>query len=322
MGANWQNHGTQSTIKRYGALFLAHTLVKPMLKLLEMTGNYTWFNRLFIQKAKEYKASLNFGAYQATEHDIFVCCYAKSGTNWMMQITYQIAHLGNGKYESIHDVIAWPDGMRGIVPLDDPTPLANSPTGLRVIKTHLNWDKVPYSPDARYIAVVRDPKDVFVSSYHFAKSVALGVLMPSPKTWLESFLSEAFFFDSWAEHTAGYWANRDKDNVLVLTFAEMKADLSESVKKVTDFMGVELSQEALEQVVEKSSFAYMKNIDHKFYPGAVSPFADGNGRMMRKGQNGSSNELLSTEDRIRIDDYMRAKLHELGSDFPYDELFA
>ena len=50
-----------------------------------------------------------FKNYQPSKHDIFVCTYSKSGTNWMMQIAFQIANRGRGEFERIHDVVPWPD---------------------------------------------------------------------------------------------------------------------------------------------------------------------------------------------------------------------
>jgi hypothetical protein len=44
--------------------------------------------------------------------------------------------------------------------------------------------------------------------------------------------------------------------------------------------------------------------------------------MIRRGERGKSNELLSAADQARIDDYWRAELARLRSDFPYDAAFA
>jgi hypothetical protein len=52
-----------------------------------------------------------------------------------------------------------------------------------IIKTHFAWDKIPYSLDARYILVIRDPKDVLVSSYFFARDLVFGPMMPTVKSW-------------------------------------------------------------------------------------------------------------------------------------------
>ncbi len=35
--------------------------------------------------------------------------YAKSGTNWMMQIAHQLIYHGKGEYNHLHDVVPWPD---------------------------------------------------------------------------------------------------------------------------------------------------------------------------------------------------------------------
>jgi hypothetical protein len=74
-------------------------------------------------------------------------------------------------------------------------------------------------------------------------------------------------------------------------------------------------------VLEKSTFAYMREIDHKFYPGMVSPFGLPDGKMMREGKSKSAKVLLTTEQQARVDACCRAELVALGSDFPYDEMF-
>ena len=70
-----------------------------------------------------------------------------AATNWVMQIAYQIAMRGRGEFAHIHDVVPWPDFARQdlVVPLSDDTARKAAPTGLRVIKTHLAWDRIPYN---------------------------------------------------------------------------------------------------------------------------------------------------------------------------------
>lgn len=262
--------------------------------------------------------------YEPAAHDVFVCSYFKSGTNWTMQIAVQIAHRGRAEYEHIHDLVPWPDlsPRAGFsVPLDDDTPQRTAPTGLRVVKTHLTLDTVPYAPEARYLCVVRDPKDVFVSSYHFTRAMVMGPLMPSVEGWLEAYLSPDTAIGSWAAHVASFWRVRDRPNVLFLTYENMRADLPGTVDKIAAFMGVALSPEERAVVVERSTFAHMKSIGHKFdSPGA--PWASSAGAMMRKGESGGASELLSAEQQRRIDDYWQAELLRLGCDFPYEVAFA
>jgi Sulfotransferase domain len=269
-----------------------------------------------------------FAGYEPTEHDVFVSTFAKSGTNWMMQIAHQIAFRGAGEYENVHDVVSWPDMNRGrrqmSVALDDTNVWRAAPTGLRVIKTHVAAFHVPYSEKARYLIVVRDPKDILVSSYFFAGGAA-GPLMPSPDVWFELFVTGRFPLDfgaTWAEHTASYWALRDRANVLLLSFREMKRDLGAAVRRVAELLDVELTATELERVIERSSFDYMKGIDERFSPvepGAL-PWAGGF-TMMRQGKTGVSGEMLTTAQQARIDAHFQDELARLGSDFPYADFF-
>jgi len=267
----------------------------------------------------------DFGDYVPTAHDVVVCSWFKSGTNWMLQTALQVAFRGTADFEQIHHVVPWPDAVermqRAIVPLDDPSPARRSPTGLRIIKTHLPQNEVPYTTDARYVAVVRDPKDVCVSGYYFLSKLVWGPLTPSVERWVDYYLSPAFHVGNWAEHLAGYWRLRDRDNVLFLTFEDMKRDARAGVERMADFMNVALTPAELDEVVRRSDFDYMKAHGSQFDAGQAVPWAASGGYMIRKGERGSAAELLTEEQRSRIDTHWRAELERLGSDFPYDEAF-
>jgi hypothetical protein len=302
---------------RYPSLLLLYGLLVPIAKLLEVTRLGRRLN------ARRRNVLKDFGDYAATAHDVFACVYFKSGTNWLMQIAVQVIHRGAAEYEHVHDIVPWPDSpdRRYAVPLSDETAWKKSPTALRVIKTHHEFAQVPYSKEARYLCVVRDPKDVCVSAYHFLRAEGMGPMTPSVPNFVEYFLSPGFHFYPWAEFLDGYWRVRDRENVLFMTYEEMKKDLRGTVRRIAAFLKVALSEDEVDRVVLQSSFDHMKQIEHKFETGMMVPWATPRGAMMRRGQHGGSDELLTPALQQRIDDHCRAELKRLGCDFPYDAAF-
>jgi hypothetical protein len=297
-------HARQKVIQNAA---LMRFILAPILLLLQ---GIAWLSRLtgfesalyrFIFKivSRQFNSRMEkaFSGYSPVISDVFVCSYFKAGTNWTMQIAYQIAQRGQGEYENIHDVVPWPDApiKEMAVPLTDDSLLRQSATGLRVIKTHSEARSVPYNQKAKYICVVRDPKDVFVSSYFYVRSVIMGKLMPTVATWLDVYLSDAALHGCWADFLNGYWQWRNRPNVVFLTYEAMKDDLAGAVRQIADLMGVDLSADEFERVCYLSAYAHMKSIGHKFYPGRVSPLSLPKGQMIRSGNKGKSDELLTAK---------------------------
>jgi hypothetical protein len=144
----------------------------------------------------------------------------------------------------------------------------------------------------------------------------------SVEDWIELFLANQLHYDSWATHAASFWSWHQRPNVLYLSFDEMKRDHRGTCKRIAAFMGVKLTDAQLQKVLEKSRFQYMKDIDHKFTPSmpmVVKNQADS--VMIRRGQSGGADELLSVEQQAMIDHFCRAELLRLGSNFPYTEMF-
>ena len=296
----------------------------PVVWTLEKLGlSDRPFRSMYLGQQKRLAKNNPFDGYVPGKQDVIVATYAKSGTNWMMQIAHQLIHHAKGEFEHIHNVVPWPDvklfpPMRNYaIPLERANHWKTSPERKLVIKTHFNWEHIPYSEDARYIMVIRDPKDVFVSNYVFVKATVFGPAMPSVDTWFKMYLSEGFMGGSWAVNAAGYWAQRHRPNVMVMPFKAMKRDLRGTVLKVADFLDVRVPEDVIQEVCKQSTFEYMKRIDHKFRPWPMIPWRP-EPTMIRKGAQGGSAEMLSPERQRQMDAYFMAEMKRLAPDFPYD----
>jgi aryl sulfotransferase len=148
-----------------------------------------------------------------------------------------------------------------------------------------------------------------------------GPIMPSVHQWLEFYLSDRYFVGSWASHLSKCWNLRKRSNILVLFFKDMKNDLRGVAARMANFMEVDMTPDELQAVCEKCTFQYMQSIDHKFYAGMVTPWSSRQGKMLRKGGQKDSSELLSPSQQARIDTHFKDALKSLSSDFPYDDVF-
>lgn len=262
-----------------------------------------------------------FAGYRATHSDVFVTTFSKSGTNLLLQMALQAAWHGGVEFEHIHELVAWPDvSFPGIVPLRHPGPQTQSPSGLRIIKTSAPGYYVPYSPESRYITVLRDPKEVCVSSYFFILTTLGLIERISLDEWLDVFLAPGSLATSWAEHTSSFWRWRGRPNFLFIDFATAVGDPSDTLRRVTRLMALSLTEAQLASVAERCSFAYMQRHDRKFGPPHI-PFTRQPARMVRSGKSGASGRFLNSDQQAAIDRHCLAELRRLGSTFPYAERF-
>lgn len=86
-------------------------------------------------------------------------------------------------------------------------------------------------------------------------------------------------------------------------------------------MGVDLDADAQERVRSHCTFEAMRAVGERFDLGPFTPLGSRETRMVRRGAAGGSAELLTDQQRHRIDDHCESALRQLGSDFPYAEVY-
>src|SRR5207244_91497 len=116
-------------------------------------------------------------------------------------------------------------------------------THRRFVKTHLPVDALVYSSRAKYIYIGRDGRDVLWSWYHHHRNLAsivyellegtpglvgppLAPPTPDVRQYFHDWLDRDGFplWPYWA-HVRSWWDLRNRSNVLLLHFADLKRDL-------------------------------------------------------------------------------------------------
>jgi len=259
------------------------------------------------------------------DDDIVIGTYAKSGTTWTQQIVSQLL-FGGAEGLDVAEMSPWLD-LR-VPPKEVKLPAVVAQAHRRFLKTHLPVDALVYSPRARYIYIARDGRDVVWSLYnHHANANQLwyaalndtpgrvGPPIEPPPTsirqyfleWLEG---DGYPFWSFWENIRSWWEIRHLPNLLLLHFAELKADLPGQIRRIAGFLDIPVDPGRWPAILEHCSFDYMKANATRSTPlGGV--FWDGGAEtFIHKGTNGRWRDVLTEEDCRRYEETARRELGE------------
>jgi methylamine dehydrogenase accessory protein MauD len=247
------------------------------------------------------------GDFAPRPDDIFIVTYPRSGTTWMQMILHQLTSGGDMDFAHIEQVCPWWEHSLHRQRLND---LASP----RVFKSHLSRGKMPPLP-GRYLYVARDGKDVAVSYYHFYTS-HMG-FRGTFADFFERFLAGQVQSGSWFRHVRGWWEHRADANVLFLRYEDLLADLPDCLRKIIGFCGLQVAPGLLPGILERCSFAFMKQHEHRFDPLLARPFEQGSRphAFLRRGQAGAWREQLSPRQAKRFDRAFHRRLGQTGLDF-------
>jgi hypothetical protein len=184
----------------------------------------------------------------------------------------------------------------------------------RVFKSHLSYRKIPRGP-CKYLYVARDGKDVAVSYYHFY-TTHMG-FKGTFEEFFELFLKGQVHYGSWFRHVRGWWQHRDDPNVLFLRYEDLAADLPGSLRKISAFCGFPIAPERWPGILERCSFAFMKQHESQFDPLTAMLYEQGfrPNSHLRQGQTGAGGGQLSPLQARRFDKTFIKRLGDTSLDF-------
>jgi len=190
--------------------------------------------------------------------DIFIVSYPRSGNTWTRFLIGNLVYHGDpvtfANVEArIPEIYLFPDRILRSLPRP------------RILKSHECFDP-RYK---RTIYIVRDPRDVAVSYYHYAikrKRIEEGYPLDD---FVPRFIAAEFdiawnWAAGWNDHVMSWLCLRQgSTGFLLLRYEDMLQNTANELAKVASFLQIEPTPEKLAQAIELSSADHMRKLEKK-----------------------------------------------------------
>ncbi|WP_373002742.1 sulfotransferase domain-containing protein [Hyphomonas sp.] len=261
--------------------------------------------------------------FKFRDDDIIIATYGKAGTSWTQQMIAQMMFGGDPEL-AVAEMSPWLD-LR-VPPKQVKLPEVEAQTQRRFMKTHLPVDALVFSPQAKYIYIGRDGRDVVWSLYNHhanANDLWYDALNNTPgrvgppierppedirQYWNDWMDKDGFPFWSFWENVRSWWAIRNLPNVMMVHFAELKRDMPGEMRKIAAFLDIEIDETRWDTIVEYCTFDWMKANATKSVPLGGAFWDAGAEVFINKGVNGRWKDTLTAEDNARYDAMARSEL--------------
>ncbi|TKR72034.1 hypothetical protein L596_019557 [Steinernema carpocapsae] len=239
---------------------------------------------------------------QTYTDDVIIGTYPKCGTTWVRHIICQLMiedyKPRAGKELFVYTPTIEVVGKEAIDRMSRP----------RILKSHMTYGDIPKSFEAKYVFVVRNPKDVLVSAYHMAKNMKAGSYDELDfDMFFELFMRGKYAVGCYFDYHKEWLCHLNDHNSLLLKYEDMVADLKDGVEQIGKFLGgraaeITRDSERLVEVVEASTFNSMKEDQGRWMQ---DMFKDQQ-QFVRKGTPRDWKNYFTQEQSDRVDEKFKA----------------
>ncbi|KAH7686803.1 Desulfoglucosinolate sulfotransferase protein [Dioscorea alata] len=334
----------EKTYKKYDQLIL--TLPQYTIKdVSSSSSSSSSSSAMPVLQHRQYRQHQGFwfepymmlpGVMAAQDHfvprpsDILICTPFKVGTTWLKALAFATLNRKDqpGKQSLLlshnphHCVLNLEFNLYGRNRLTDLT-VGTSP---RLLSTHIPCQLFPtswLSSGCKFVFLCRNPKDTFISYWHFANKVLKDVQYKVPlDDEFDAYLKGVHMAGPLWDHVLGFWnaSPVNPDKVLFMKYEELKSDTAVKLKKLAEFMGCPFTEEeerdgVLEKILDMCSFESLRNLEVNKNGTADISHKYGNEVYFRKGEVGDWVNFLTPEMAERLDQAMEQKLKDSGLSF-------
>ena len=241
------------------------------------------------------------------------------GNTWMSEIVHQIRHGGLSPVDLRSGIY-----MGDLYPFIEFRTLGahsfvhkvNSDPSIVGIRTHLRPEFFERMLEDTFtcpkiIVVLRNPKDVLVSLFHFERSRPDLEMNETFDEFFERYRDNGLKFGNVIDHIVSWWRYKEHRRVHIVLYEDLLDDFEGNIRQLAKFLECPLSVKDEERVHRESCLTAMRSRGarayHKdvFIDESVQPF-------FRKGIKGDWRTTFSSEHQKYMDQHIKARLHPLG----------
>ncbi|CAK9175797.1 unnamed protein product [Ilex paraguariensis] len=275
----------------------------------------------FLASAMEASSS-----FVACDDDVILASSMKTGTTWLKALIPCIMNPNSGGECSDDDddplTESHPNMLMPSVEIqiygENSTCSVSDMPSPRLFRTHLPYPTLPETiktSTCKVVYITRNPKDAFVSLWHFLNTFKTAEEGPAPiDEPFELFSNGVHPFGPFHDHVLGYWKESLKrpEKILFLKYEEMKTDPRGEVKKLASYLGRPFDkEEEVDEVLWRCSLERLKNLEVNrkgFDPWVGAPKSS----YFRLGVVGDWKNSLSEDKKDRLDEITSMKLEGSG----------
>ncbi|MEO0464017.1 MAG: sulfotransferase domain-containing protein [Pseudomonadota bacterium] len=274
-------------------------------------------------------------SFELRAGDIIVCTPPKTGTTWTQRIIGMLL-AKSAQPQQIMDEQPWLDAR--FIPQQEVAAAMTAKAGRRGFKTHSLLTALPLHDDVFYIHVARDPRDAVMPFHNhttnYAEDLLAGfnqnglgdplIAAPFPRApqdpraffrrWLrdpELAPFDDFTIDEFPEIENSFWEARDRPNVLLVHYNDLKADREGEIRRIAEFCGIPTPEPLLSEMVEAAGFDRMKRDSAQLLGLVAQAFKGGADTFLHKGTNERWRSILIERD---LADYRAALAARVPAD--------
>ncbi|XP_022912505.2 luciferin sulfotransferase-like [Onthophagus taurus] len=275
--------------------------------------------------------------FEVKDDDVWVTSYPKAGTTWTQEMVWLIGNDLDyeGAKVSVDQRFPFievnsltkammkfgkkrnPEKFSKEFVVTDNIKKLNETEGKRFIKSHLPWYLLPRQitdglKKPKIIHVMRDPKQVSVSYYHH-NNLVIPLFDENLSNFIDIYVQGKVLYGDYFNVVKSYLKQSHLPNLLIITYEDMIRDIKSVIKKVSEFLNKNFTDEDIDKLAEHLSFNQMKNnqaVNREYISG------NDDEKFMRKGTVDSYKEELSDEDIDKLNKWFAENIK--GSGLPYE----